>query len=150
MSSLTEFLWSLGAWNWVILAVLLFILETIIPGVHFLWFGLAAVVIAGIAFGFDMSWQWQVVLFALVSMATVFLVRRYTAPQHEPSDEPDLNVRSAQYVGRIVTVEDAIQGGRGRVRVGDTVWSAQGPDLPKGASVKVTGTNGTVLVVAPV
>ena len=35
----------------------------------------------------------------------------------------------------------------GRFLHGDTLWPAQGPDAPKGASVKVTGTNGTVLVV---
>jgi hypothetical protein len=34
------------------------------------------------------------------------------------------------------------------VRVGDTLWNAEGPDLPKGARAKVTGTNGTVLIVA--
>jgi membrane protein implicated in regulation of membrane protease activity len=42
---LTEFLWSLGAWNWFIVAVALFVLETVVPGVHFIWFGLAAVIV---------------------------------------------------------------------------------------------------------
>ena len=44
-------------------------------------------------------------------------------------------------------VEQAIQNGRGKVRVGDTVWQAEGPDVPAGASVKVTAAKGTVLVV---
>ena len=35
----------------------------------------------------------------------------------------------------------------GRVRVGDTLWSAEGPDTPAGARVTVTGSKGTVLVV---
>ena len=65
------------------------------------------------------------------------------------TDEPDLNVRGAQYIGRIVVVEDAISGGRGKVRVGDTLWPAQGSDTAKGARVKITGTNGTVFVVEP-
>lgn len=146
---MTDFLVSLGPWNWIILAVLLFVLELIVPGVHFLWFGLAAAIVGGIAFSTDLSWQWEVVLFALISMATVFLVRRFTQPGSTLSDAPSLNERSTQYVGRVVTVEDAIQGGRGKVRVGDTIWAAQGPDLPKGATAKVTGTNGTVLIVKP-
>jgi membrane protein implicated in regulation of membrane protease activity len=33
------------------------------------------------------------------------------------------------------------------VRVGDTLWSAEGEDAPQGATVEVTGVNGTVLVV---
>ena len=65
------------------------------------------------------------------------------------SDRPDLNVRGQQYVGRSVVVEQAIENGRGRVRVGDTLWSAEGPDTPAGTSVTVTGTRGTVLVVKP-
>jgi membrane protein implicated in regulation of membrane protease activity len=52
-------------------------------------------------------------------------------------------------VGRSLVVEQAIENGRGKVRVGDTLWSAEGPDTPAGASVTVTGTKGTVLVVRP-
>jgi hypothetical protein len=63
------------------------------------------------------------------------------------SDLPDLNERGHQYVGRSLVVEQAIQNGRGKVRVGDSVWQAEGPDAPAGARVKVTGTRGTVLVV---
>jgi membrane protein implicated in regulation of membrane protease activity len=60
---------------------------------------------------------------------------------------PDLNVRGQQYVGRSLVVEQAIEGGRGRVRVGDTLWAAEGPDVPVGTRVTVTGARGTVLVV---
>ena len=77
----------------------------------------------------------------------MFLVRRTARADANRSDVPDLNVRAQQYVGRVFRVEEPIVGGRGKVRVGDTLWPAQGPDAPKGASVKVTGTNGTVLVV---
>jgi membrane protein implicated in regulation of membrane protease activity len=61
---------------------------------------------------------------------------------------PELNIRGSQYVGRTVTVEVAISNGRGKVRVGDTMWTAEGPDTPVGTRVKVTGVNGTVLVVS--
>jgi membrane protein implicated in regulation of membrane protease activity len=44
-------------------------------------------------------------------------------------------------------VEEAIENGRGKVRVGDSVWQADGPDVPAGSRVKVTGARGTVLVV---
>ena len=49
--------------------------------------------------------------------------------------------------GRIVTVAQAIQRGRGKVQIGDSVWTAEGPDMPEGARAKVTCVNGTVLVV---
>ena len=63
------------------------------------------------------------------------------------SDEPDLNRRAAQLVGRVLVLTDAIEGGRGRVRVGDTLWQVEGPDLPRGAEVKVAAANATLLQV---
>jgi membrane protein implicated in regulation of membrane protease activity len=87
------------------------------------------------------------ITFAIVSCITVFFARRFAGPDMASSDEPELNLRAAQYVGRVVTVEEPIAGGRGKVRVGDTVWSAQGSDAPQGTRVKVTGTRGTVLLV---
>jgi membrane protein implicated in regulation of membrane protease activity len=144
---LGDYLWSLGPWNWLILALVLLVLETIISGVHFVWFGLAAVVVGIAAFIFDIPWEWQLIAFAIISCITVFFVRRFASPDTSRSDEPGLNARAEQYVGRVVTVEEAIAGGRGKVRVGDTVWAAQGTDAPKGAKVKVTGAHGTVLVV---
>jgi membrane protein implicated in regulation of membrane protease activity len=144
---LTEFISSLGAWNWFIVAVVLFVLETMVPGVHFIWFGLAAAIVGIAALVVDIAWEWQLIAFAILSCITVFLARRYASPDVARSNEPDLNVRAAQYVGRVVTVEEPIAAGRGKVRVGDTVWSAQGSDAPIGARVRVTGTNGCVLVV---
>jgi membrane protein implicated in regulation of membrane protease activity len=144
---LTEFFWSLGAWNWFIVAVVLFVLETIVPGVHLIWFGLAAVIVGVLGLAVDIAWEWQLITFAIISCITVFFVRRYAGPDVAGSDEPDLNVRAVQYVGRVVTVEEAIAGGRGKVRVGDTLWPAQGLDAPQGSRVKITGTSGTVLLV---
>jgi inner membrane protein len=142
-----ELLLSLGPWNWFILAVVLLVLETVIPGVHFLWFGIAAVIIGLLAFATDLAWQWQVLAFALLSVLTVFWVRKYARPDMAISDQPDLNVRGQQYIGRSVVVEQAIQNGRGKVRVGDTLWAAEGPDATAGSRVTVIGTKGTVLVV---
>ena len=151
-----DLLSSLGPWNWFIAGVLLMSLETLIPGVHFLWFGLSAVVVGILVFaltatGFGelMSLPWQLVIFAVISVATVFWVRRYANTQPVESDERDLNQRSAQYFGRVVVVEDDITGGRGRVRVGDTLWPASGADAPKGTRVRITGANGTVFIVEP-
>lgn len=156
MSTLIDLLAGFGFWNWFFLAIVLLAFETVIPGVHFLWFGIAAgvvglVVWSAVAAGYGdmLSWPWQLVIYALVSVATVFWVRRFANPQSVRSDEPDLNVRGAQYIGRVVTVENAIQAGRGKVRVGDTLWPAEGIDAAAGTKVRVTAVNGTVLVVEP-
>lgn len=147
MPMISDLVVQYGPWLWFVLAVLLFILETMIPGVHLLWFGLAAAAMGAIALAVPLGWQLQVVLFSLLSFVTVYLVRRSGTGTDAASEEPVLNVRGAQYIGRKVKVEEAIRNGRGKVRVGDTIWSAQGEDAAHGAEVEVTGVNGTVLVV---
>ncbi len=137
-----------GPWLWFAAAVALLMLETIVPGVHFLWFGLAAGAVGALALATPLAWPVQLILFALISIASVFVVRRFARPENATTDEPSLNIRGAQYIGRQVEVVDAIRNGRGKVRVGDTVWGAQGEDAPVGAKVEVTGVNGTVLVVS--
>lgn len=156
MSALTDLVAGLGPWSWFIAGALLMALETLVPGVHFLWFGLAAAFVGVCVFaasaagaGDVLTLPWQLVLFAVVSVATVFYVRRFSNAQRVESDERDLNQRCAQYFGRVVVVEDAISGGRGKVRVGDTLWPATGADAAKGARVRVTGAHGTVLIVEP-
>ena len=148
MQSVTDLVLNLGAWNWFILAVAMLLLETIVPGVHFMWFGVAALAIGAVMLAYPLPLAVQLVAFAVVALATILVVRRWWGPETLRTDAPDLNVRGHSYIGRTVTVEDAITGGRGKVRVGDTVWTAEGADAPSGAQVKVTGVNGTVLVVA--
>lgn len=147
MQYLTTLLSGLGPWNWLILALVLLTLETIVPGVHFLWFGLAAALTGLLALATGIALAWQMIAFAVLAVAAVFIVRRFARSDNARSDLPELNFRGAQYVGRIVSVEEPITAGRGKVRVGDTVWVAEGPDAAKGASVKIVGSNGTVLVV---
>lgn len=156
MAAVLDYLVTLGPWNWVILAAFLFILETIIPGVHFVWFGTAAMTIGAVLLAGSglapeataaIGWQVQVIAFALLSVATIFFFRQFAGDGAQPSDAPHLNVRASQYIGRIVTVAEPITGGRGKVRVGDTLWVAEGVDAEAGARVRVTGVDGTVLKV---
>ncbi len=66
------------------------------------------------------------------------------------SDEPGLNLRGNALVGRTAIVTEAIVAGRGKVRIGDTVWLAEGPDMAAGASVEVVASTSVVLRVTPV
>lgn len=145
-----DVLGNLGPWNWMFLAIVLIALETIIPGVHFAWFAAAALAVGVIALLTGLTLPWQLVAFACLAVASMVWARRYARTSATISDEPDLNVRASQYVGRVVTVEQPISGGRGKVRVGDTVWQAEGADASAGAQVRIKATNGTVFVVEPV
>jgi hypothetical protein len=136
-------------WLWLALGMLLVSLEVIVPGVHFLWFGIAAILVAGTIFtGMIGGFEWQLLAFALLSLGSLWTGRRLATGSKVDADAATLNEPALRYVGRRVVVEDAIVAGRGRVRVGDTIWQAEGADAPAGAQVVVTSTRGTVLIVA--
>ena len=66
------------------------------------------------------------------------------------SDQPLLNRRAEQFVGRRYVLDSAIVNGQGKARVGDSVWLVEGPELPAGAQIEVIAVNGTALKVQPV
>jgi hypothetical protein len=65
----------------------------------------------------------------------------------ERSDQPNLNRRAEQYIGRRFVLETAIVNGQGKARVGDSLWLVDGPDLPTGAAIEVVGVDGSTLKV---
>ena len=87
----------------------------------------------------------QLLLFASLSIAAVYAGRRWYADHPVASTDPLLNDRTARLIGQTVTVVEAITDGEGRVKVGDSVWSATGPDAEVGARVRVIASEGTVL-----
>src|SRR4029453_7243371 len=117
------------------------------PGIFLMWFGMAAVVTALIGFGFDVSWQWQLILFCGLSLTVVLLAAKYLRKHPLESERPLLNERAVQLIGQSFDLVDPIVNGRGSIKTGDTIWRVQGPELPKGARIKVVGADGTLLKV---
>src|SRR5680860_207466 len=101
-----EAILELGAWNWMILAAVLFVLELIAPGIFFMWFGLAAAVTGLIMFRYDISWQWQLIWFCGLSLASVLVVYRYLRKHPLESEQPLLN-RRADHLVRCHTLHQA-------------------------------------------
>jgi membrane protein implicated in regulation of membrane protease activity len=137
-------------WHWWALAVLLGTFEAFAPGVVFGWLGMAAGLTGALVLVLPgLGWQAQLLAataFALASLLAWFLIARRTAGAAPASP---LNDRAARYIGRRCTVVEAIENGRGRIRVGDGSWLAVGHDAPVGASVRVVGVDGTALLVEP-
>ena len=149
MTEVSSLFVSLGAWNWLILAGLFLVLELLAPGIFLIWFGIAAGIVGALALVFDVAWQWQLMLFAILSLAAVIAARKFFRKDDAQSERPLLNRRAQQHVGKSYLVADAIENGRGKVKIGDTLWRAEGPDAAQGARVKVTGTDGATLMVEP-
>jgi membrane protein implicated in regulation of membrane protease activity len=145
-----EALLALGAWNWLILAAVLFVLELVAPGIFFMWFGMAAAVTGLIMFRYDISWQWQLIWFGGLSLASVLIANKYLRKHPLESEQPLLNQRAAQLIGHSFELVDPIVNGRGSIHSGDTIWRVEGPELPVGTQIKVIGVDGSVLKVEPV
>lgn len=136
-------------WVWVTLGLLLAALEILVPGVYLIWLAVAAVITGLLTFAFDIGLAMQVVVFASLSMISVFSARRYLRESPIESSDPLLNHRAARMVGETALVTQAFDGGTGRVRHGDSEWLARGPDLDVGVRVRIIGNDGTILLVEP-
>ena len=131
---------------WLGLALLLIAAETFVPGAFLLWFGIAAAVMGLIVWLIpDLPVLGQIIVFAVLSALAVGAYRRWFRGAGPPSEQPLLNQRAAQLIGRTVELSEPIRNGRGKARIGDSVWVVEGPELPAGAIVAITGTDGTAL-----
>lgn len=151
---ITRIVAELGPWAWWVLGIVLLILEVLMPGVFLVWIGVAAIVTGALTMLFWGAawWAWQVqwIVFAMLSIAAVLVGRRVVLSSARKTDEPFLNQRARSLVGRTATLDQPITEGRGRIRLDDTVWSVQGPDLPVGTRVRVVASSGRDLTVEPV
>jgi inner membrane protein len=135
-------------WAWVILAGILALAELHTPGSYLVWIAFGAALTSVVAAGFDVSVGGQVGSFAAASALSCivgyFVYRRgHRARQGETL----LNEKGLAMVGARGTVCEAFFNGRGKVRLGDGVWLADGPDLAEGVPVTISAVRGTRLVV---
>jgi inner membrane protein len=136
---------------WAAIALLLFAAEAMLPGAFMLWMGIAAsVVFLGVMVVPGMSILAQAVAFIALSFISIQVYRTYFRGREIQSDQPALNRRTEQLVGRVVPLERAIERGAGRVQIADAYWEVSGPDLPAGADVRIVGAEGMTLRVEAV
>ena len=134
--------------GWAAIAMLLFAAEALAPGAFMLWLGFAAAavflavwIIPGIPLVL------QALAFVLLGFASIQVYRTWFRGDEKASDQPALNRRTAALVGRVVPLERAIVGGRGRVQIADAYWDVTGPDLPAGTPVRISGGDAMTLQV---
>jgi inner membrane protein len=140
-----------GPWAWWILGIVLLVAEIAVPGNILVWVG-----VAGLATGLLSNifwetrwWVWEVqwLIFAALAALSLWLGRSWLNRSRNQSEEPTLNQRGASLIGRTADLIEPIHNGRGRVKIGDTIWMVRGPDLPAGSRVKVVASDGSDLKV---
>ena len=138
--------WDVFAWG--VAALLLFAAEALAPGAFMLWLGFAAaVVFLGVLLVPGTTLLMQAIAFVVLSVISIQVYRTWFRGTQRASDQPLLNRRVAQLVGRVVPLERGIVNGRGRVQIADALWDVVGPELPAGTPVRIVGAEGMTLQV---
>jgi len=110
-------------WHWLIVAVVLIILEILIPGAYFLWMGVSAIFVGGLMYIFpELAFLVQILIFAILSVIAVIMYRSYRKKNPLVTDEPALNRRGEKYIGQSFTLKEPIVNGVGRIKVDDSTW----------------------------
>jgi len=135
-------------WGWFSLAAVLIIVEVVSPTFFFLWPGMAAICVGILAMvAPEMGFTARLAIFAVLTAAFAIGWRYYLKRYPAQSRDSDLNQRGVQLIGQTGIVLEAIVNGRGRVRIGDSTWIAEGPDCPEHTPVTVESAKSTILQV---
>ncbi len=136
---------------WLIAALLLGIIEVVVGANFFLmWCALSALFVAGLDYFFPLDLKTQILVFSILAVAVILVWQKFKPKFMVRQPKTVLNQRANQYLQREFYLEEAIENGFGKVKVDDSIWRVEGPDLPVGTKVKVVGVDGTLLKVQKV
>jgi hypothetical protein len=134
-------------WLWLIAAGILAGLEIAAPGAFMIWLAGAAALTGLATWALDLPWQAQMITFAVLAIASILAGRRFLKRHPIQTEDNGLNRRADRLVGQVVELVEPIHHGRGKAKVGDSPWLVTGPDLPKGAQVRIVAVDGVTLTV---
>lgn len=138
--------------SWILIGLLLSLLELAMPGIYFIWFGLAAfamsILISAVSLGITYQLFWYS-LFSTVFVIIGFFVYRHISKHLKSAKEyQNLNDSASQLVGRKVTVAEDSEDNQTKVKVGDTFWLAYSEkDFKKGDTAKVVGVKDRLILI---
>ncbi|MBH2718413.1 NfeD family protein [Serratia ureilytica] len=138
-------------WFWLSLGGVLLAAEMLGAGGYLLWSGVAALLVGALIWLLPpLSWEWQGVIFAVLTVVVAYLwwywLRR--RPAAASGGSPVLNQRNRQLIGTRATLTEPMHNGMGRINIGDSSWRAHAAeDLPAGTEVEVVAVEGVTLVI---
>ena len=138
-------------WYWWVIGFILLVLEILTPGYFFMWmaasgFLTGAIVLLLPATGMNM----QILIFSVLSVVAIIVWKFYGRRHPTESDQPLLNKRGVQYIGRVFNLYQPIKNGEGKIKVDDSIWKVHGEDCDINSRVKVVAIRGTVFDVEKV
>ena len=139
-----------SGWLWLIGGVVLLIAELIAPGFSLIFIGAAGIATGVLSLLIGLPLALQFAVFAVLAFLAVrFGGREFYASRYDYTADPLLNNRAGRLLGKVVVVSQAVDSNGGRVRVGDSEWSARGGPAAVGDRVRIVDIDGNCLKVEP-
>ncbi|MBQ7635224.1 MAG: NfeD family protein [Bacteroidaceae bacterium] len=138
---------------WVILALALACTELLTGTLYILCLAVGALIAIPLA-ALDVPVAWQVIVFALASVASVYTLRPIAMRYLHHTDKKDSTSNADAVLGREgVVSKDIPEHGFGRLALDGDDWKAQTADgsaLAKGKRAKIVDRNSLIVTVEPV
>lgn len=142
--------WLASPWFWWAFALALFAAEALLPGAFMVWLGLAAGATGFLSFVLPGDgFQAELIAFSLMAGLAIWAGVIWKRLHGDETEQPLLNRRADSLVGQVYPLAGAIIDGRGKLKIGDALWTATGPDLPLGERVRIVSSDGVLLAVTP-
>jgi membrane protein implicated in regulation of membrane protease activity len=137
--------WVFVFWHWWVLALAFLVVEILAPGFFFLWMAISGFVTGAMVWLVpSISMNVQIFVFSILSVVSITSWRFYGKKHPIETDQPLLNKRGAQYIGRVFNLYEPIKNGQGKIKVDDSIWKVYGEDCDINTRVKVIASRGTV------
>jgi membrane protein implicated in regulation of membrane protease activity len=138
-------------WYWWVLALIFLVLEILTPGFFFMWLAASGFITGCLLWlAPSLSMDIQMFIFSVLSVVAIGAWKFYGKKHLIETDQPLLNKRGAQYIGRVFSLYEPIENGQGKIKVDDSIWKVYGEDCDINTRVKVTAIRGTVFDVEKV
>lgn len=138
---------------WCIAGLSLLAVEAFAPSFIFMFFGISALLTSiTTAIGLTSNIGSQVVVFALASIITIVVLRRYAKEFFVGTSQSGKDSIDDEFVGKIVKVSVTIAGpeSSGRVELKGADWTAHADSvITAGSNARIIARDGITLTVAP-
>lgn len=136
---------------WLILGVALYILEVLGASGFLMGAAHAAIAMALVTFLFDLGWMYQGIAYAIMAAITTYVYFQFFRTTCPVSEQPALHDRAGSLIGiRFDMPENLDSGDQTRIALEDSVWRVKASTkLEKGQRARVSGNDGTLLIVEP-
>lgn len=143
-----ETLDQISHWHWITLGFLLLIAEAFGAAGFVLGAAIGSLITGVIVWMLGgMQWESQFILAAILATICSVIYWRFFQASMQISDRPELNHRTAQFLGKKLTLETDVDF-EGRIQIGDTFWKVKSDkSLKSGDAIEVISVDESTLCI---